>query len=94
MGQVFAFGTITVVFMCLERSKRGMGLLAESVENWDPSNLPALHLEHARHAKATSRSVAIAEIVASVVVGIVFLTAMWGPAQIQLDRLTIKPAPI
>ena len=94
MGQVFAFGIITIVFMCLERSKAFKGALEKSADDFNPNRLPALAVDIARQAKATPRSVAIAEIVSSIVVTLIWLAALWGSAEIRIDDITFTPAPI
>jgi hypothetical protein len=94
MGQVFAFGVITVIFAMLERSDVLHRALGKSVNGWDPSKLPSLPAAAARQTKPTPRSRSIAEMAASAIVGLWIMAILWGPMRVDLNGIQLAAAPI
>jgi hypothetical protein len=94
MAQVFAFGTITIVFAILERSDVTYRALGKSVQGWDPAKLPSLPLAIGPNRTATPRSTAIAEIVAGAIAGIWIIAVLWSSMQVDLNNVQLAAAPI
>ena len=90
MGQVFAFGVITLVFIILERSGVAQSAFGKTSADWDPRNLPALPVAHARNANAVPRSTAIAEIATGIILALTWLALFWGPEQIDAQIVRIS----
>jgi hypothetical protein len=86
---VFAFGLITLIFTAVERYPH------KSLEKWDPRRLPRVPATKAASGvQTTPRSVAIAELVMGVVIGLGWLSVMWSRTAFDLEGVRITLAPV
>ena len=93
VAQVFAFGIITFIFMSFDRSPAWNRAYESGATNWDPRHLPSLPIVKGQ-LKATPRATAIAEVVASVIFGCIWLAALWPEGQLRVGSIEISVAPV